>query len=321
MTTPTPVWDRFWRYDRLSSFGTGAAGANYEGETADSWRAFFAGLPEGAGVIDLCTGNGAVAVLAVEVGREQNKSFAVCGVDAADIHPGTFVTTRPGIIDSIEFKGRVPVEQLPFGDGSFDAVVSQFGIEYSNMDLSLAEAIRITSDSGRMRLAMHTAEGAVVRDTRQSVVDADFLLDQTKLIEQTAAALTALFGWEEHRTARAAAREKIIRFKTALSQVQDYERTAMDRPMLASVRGNLIDAFNSHRSRSLDEHLVHLEDLAIQVRDHRDRQRALLSAAVSIDQVSEYCARLESGGFSQVSISEQRRGEELLAHVIEARRR
>jgi SAM-dependent methyltransferase len=316
----TPQWDRFWRYDRLSSFGTGVAGANYAGETAATWRSFFADLPDGARIVDLCTGNGAIAVLAVELAREVGKSFTVCGVDAADIRPLNFVTTRPGVIDAIEFRGRVPVEHLPFGDGSFDAVVSQFGIEYSDMDLSLAEAMRVTSDTGRLRLAMHAAEGAVVRDTRQSIADADYLLDQEGLIDLAAAGLRSLSGWDENRTSRSEAMGNLAKFKAALKAVEEYERTAMDRPMLASVRGNLIDAFNSYRRRPLSDQLASLEELATQVRDHRDRQRALLGASVSLGQVDDFCSQLKGGGFAHISTLEQRRDDELLGHVIEARR-
>ena len=62
------AWDRFWSYDRLSSFGTGPGAGNYGEHIAAGWRAFFAALPAGSKVLDLCTGNGAIAVMAVEAG-------------------------------------------------------------------------------------------------------------------------------------------------------------------------------------------------------------------------------------------------------------
>src|SRR4030095_8608677 len=62
------AWNRFWNYDRLASFGTGVGAGNYGDEIAAGWREFFLGLPAGARVLDLCTGNGAIAVMALEAG-------------------------------------------------------------------------------------------------------------------------------------------------------------------------------------------------------------------------------------------------------------
>ena len=84
-----PAWDSFWRYDRLSSFHAAPGAPNYGPPVADGWRAFFRSLPDGAQVLDLATGNGAIAVLAVEA----DKHFIVAGTDLADVRPADFVTT------------------------------------------------------------------------------------------------------------------------------------------------------------------------------------------------------------------------------------
>jgi ubiquinone/menaquinone biosynthesis C-methylase UbiE len=59
------AWDLFWSYDRLSSFGTGKGAGNYPPHISDGWRNLFASLPKGAHVLDIATGNGAIAVLAI----------------------------------------------------------------------------------------------------------------------------------------------------------------------------------------------------------------------------------------------------------------
>ena len=86
------AWDRFWSYDRLASFGTGVGSGNYEEPIAGGWRKFFAALPVGARVLDLCKGNGAIAVMAVEAGNE----LKVTGADLAQVQPGAFASTRCG---------------------------------------------------------------------------------------------------------------------------------------------------------------------------------------------------------------------------------
>ena len=317
MAGAAPEWDRFWRYDRLSSFETGPGAANYSGETAEGWRRFFADVPDGGRILDIATGNGAIAVLAVEAAREAGKKFQVTGVDFADIAPEQFVTTSEAL-GQVTFRGRTNAEDLPFEDGSFDAVTSQFGIEYSDMGRSLPEATRVLKKGGRLRLAMHAAEGAVVSDTNRSLADADFLLDSAQLIPLAVVSLSSLVAWEEGKQLQDKARADHARFREALDAVERHELGAMDRQMLASVRRDLIEAFNTHRSKRLEDQLVEMQALESQVRDHRERQRALARSAVSRAQVESFAATLANAGFANARVGEQRREEALLAHTIEA---
>lgn len=308
-----PEWDRFWRYDRLSSFETGPGAANYTGEAAQGWRRFFARVPEGGSVLDIATGNGAIPVLAVEAKRK----LKVTGSDLADIAPDRFVTTSDAL-RQVTFRGRTNAELLPFDNSTFDAVTSQFGIEYSDMTKSLPEAMRVLKSGGRLRLAMHAKEGAVVRDTARSLADADFLLESAQLIPLAVLSLSSLVAWEKGEGLKEKAQSDHAQFREALDAVAQYERQAMDRQMLASVRSDLIEAFNTHRQKDLAEQIAGFQELASQVQDHRERQRALVRAAVARDEVEGFAARLAEAGFTDVGLSEQRREEALLAHVLEA---
>ncbi|QIK95334.1 class I SAM-dependent methyltransferase [Sphingomonas sp. HDW15A] len=313
MAGSAPEWDRFWRYDRLSSFETGPGAANYSGETAEGWRKFFADIPYGGAMLDIATGNGAIAVLAVEAGR----NLDVTGSDLADIAPDQFVTTSDAL-RQVTFRGRTNAELLPFEDSTFDAVTSQFGIEYSDMAKSLPEAMRVLKSGGRLRLAMHAAEGAVVHDTNRSLADADFLLDRAQLIPLAVLSLNSLVAWEKGEGLKEKAQSDHAQFRAALEAVEQYERQAMDRQMLASVRRDLIEAFNTHRQKTLPDQIAGFRELASQVQDHRERQRALVRAAVARDEVEGLAARLAEAGFTDVGLGEQRREEALLAHVLEA---
>ena len=306
-------WDRFWRYDRLSSFETGPGAANYSGDTAEGWRRFFAGVPEGGSVLDVATGNGAIAVLAVEADRKLH----VTGSDLADIAPDRFVTTSDAL-GQVTFRGRTNAEELPFENGAFEAVTSQFGIEYSDMGKSLPEAMRVLKSGGRLRLAMHAAGGAVVRDTKRSLADADFLLDSAQLIPLAVLSLSSLVAWEKGEGLKEKAQSDHAQFREALEAVEQYERQAMDRQMLASVRHDLIEAFNTHRQNDLADQIAGFQELASQVQDHRERQRALVRAAVARDEVEGFAACLAEAGFTDVGLDEQRREGALFAHVLEA---
>ena len=128
---------------------------------AGGWRAFFADLPEGACILDLCTGNGAAALIAAEDKRRGERSSR--STRPTSIRPPSSAA-MPSSTRAIDFRGRTDVEALPFGDGGFDAVVSQYGIEYSDLSKSLPEAVRMLAPGGRIRLVVHAADGVVARE-------------------------------------------------------------------------------------------------------------------------------------------------------------
>ncbi len=286
-----PAWDSFWRYDRLSSFHAAPGAPNYEPPVADGWRTFFAALPVGARVLDIATGNGAIAVLAVEA----NSSFVVTGADLAAVEPSAFVTRSRDALDRIAFLPNTPAEALPFPDASIDAAVSQYGIEYSDLSRSLAEVARVLCPGGRLRFACHAAEGSIARATASSLSDADFLIDLD---------LVAL------------AERDPATFDAGLKAIADRAPTATDVAMLANVHETMGDAYD-HRRADLAATAQSLTD---EIVAHRARQAALLAAARTGRQMRDIGATLMALGLSGIVHDEQRDGADLIGHVIEASR-
>ncbi len=285
-----PAWDSFWRYDRLSSFHAAPNAPNYGPPVADGWRAFFAELPDGARLLDLATGNGAIAVLAVAAG----KGLAVTGADLAAVEPTAFVTQNRAELAQITFLASTPVEALPLPDTSIDAIVSQYGVEYSDLSRSLPEVARILAPGGRLRFAMHAAEGSVARDTAKSIADADFLIDMD---------LVSL-------SARSTAE-----FNAGLKTVADRAPIATDQAMLINVHQSLCETYDHRR----DELVATATHLHAEIAAHRDRQAALLTAARSTDQMAALAEQLHALGLTDITHGEQRHRADLIGHTVEAR--
>jgi len=123
----------------------------------EAWQGFFHQLPADAAVLDVGTGNGALALLA----RETLGPFAeVHGVDVAEIDPTTFVSSEEGL-QSITFHPGVAMEQLPFDDDVFNAVVGQYALEYSDTARSVVEVLRVLKGDGRFRFLVHASGGTL----------------------------------------------------------------------------------------------------------------------------------------------------------------
>jgi SAM-dependent methyltransferase len=312
------AWDRFWSYDRLSSFGTGTGAGNYGEHIAAGWRTFFAALPTGARVLDLCTGNGAIAVMAVEAGDQ----LRVTGADLAAVRPAAFVSASRASLAQVQFLAKTPAEQLPLADASFDAVVSQYGIEYSDLEQSIPEAVRVLAPGGWLRIATHAAEGSVAADTKRAIADADFLLDFIELPGRASIAFQAILDVERGRIsgplAASNAQTRYATFRDGLKAVAGRVPTATDVDMLTAVHRTLTDLFKERLAHDDAILQAKIADLRAEVEAHRERERALIAAALSGEQIEKLAALLADLGLTTIKRGEQRDGGDLIGHIIEA---
>ena len=112
-------------------------------------------LPPGAKVLDVAAGNGNATL-----------AFARRGCDV----------TSTDYVDALLMRGRAraeaaglevawqiaDAEQLPFGDGCFDAVVSTFGVMFApNQAAAAAEMVRVCRAGGRIGMANWTPDGFI----------------------------------------------------------------------------------------------------------------------------------------------------------------
>lgn len=302
----------------------GAGRSNYDERVAAGWRTFFRTLPPGSRILDLCTGNGAVAMIAAEISASEDKAFQITGVDLADIDPKRFVSRYGVIAQNVTFLPRTNCEALGFADGSFDAIVSQYGIEYSNLDKSLPEAVRVLAPSGKLRLFLHAREGTVVAETRKAIADADFLLDRAKLTDKAAQAFRAVHAVEsgdESPASIARADRCFAAFRASLNGTTHHLRKATDEAMIRNTAGVLLHAYEHRRHCALEDMVAKAEELKQEICAHRSRQRALVSAAVNAKRMAGLAAALVGLGLTDVGWSEVRPGAEFVGYVLEAEKR
>jgi SAM-dependent methyltransferase len=101
-----------------------------------------AGIRSGQNVLDVCCGTGVVSVTAAQVGAR---------VTGLDLTPELLQRARENtIIASLEIDWHEgDVEALPFGDATFDVVLSQFGHIFApRPDVAMSEMLRVLKPGG-----------------------------------------------------------------------------------------------------------------------------------------------------------------------------
>lgn len=100
----------------------------------------------GERILDVATGTGRTARLVAEQGAD------VIGVDIADGLLEAAETMSAHLADRLQFQ-HADAEALPFGDTSFDGVISTYGVMFAGKaERAAAELARVTRPGGRMVL-------------------------------------------------------------------------------------------------------------------------------------------------------------------------
>jgi len=146
-------WSDYWSQGYITSFGQDIKG-NYTGKLKQSWVELSNKLIAGSKVLDIGSGNGALIKLIQDNNTNQ---FNFTGVDKAK------VADKVAGVASSNILSKVAAELLPFRDGEFDAVITQFAIEYSELSLSIPELFRVLKPGGVFQIVCHEVESDIVK--------------------------------------------------------------------------------------------------------------------------------------------------------------
>jgi ubiquinone/menaquinone biosynthesis C-methylase UbiE len=193
-------WEAYYRGGALAACPTSADGT-YTLELHDIWAEFFSGMADGARLLDIGTGNGAIPLIARRTAEALGRRFQIHGADLARINPTGDVPGGAALFAGITFHPGVAAEQLPFEAASIDAVSGQYALEYTDVARSLAQVLRVLAPGGKAQFVMHHAESIVVARARAALRHADLVLTETKVYRKLRRFLEA-----ERRTPAAARR-------------------------------------------------------------------------------------------------------------------
>lgn len=162
-------WSNYWASGALTSLPEDFQ-ANYDGEIAAFWHKQAATLDGGAAVLDVCTGNGAVALLIAQAARDSGARLRITAIDAAEIRPDTIRQRFPqwsDLLSAIRFVGARPLEDLAMNPGSVDLITSQYGIEYCDWPGAARKCFELLKPGGRLAILAHSVSTDLLATMRR----------------------------------------------------------------------------------------------------------------------------------------------------------
>lgn len=298
-------WAAYYRGGALVSCPVNA-GLNYDQDVRDAWVRFFSSLPDGARILDIGTGNGAVALIAKETAAARSRELHVTGVDLAEIDPPRYVPDGETLLAGIEFRGGVSTEDLPFDDASFDAVSGQYIVEYTDIPATLRECARVLVPGGACQFILHHEDSIVVANARESLRQAARVRDETRLLTYFRR-YCELIG--ESADKAEPARQGFI----AAGRELEEEAGASSNPLLLNFVLDSITRLLENRPRLGDAGLLEQVGLLERLLDEWvSRLDDLVSAALDAAGMQALADEAEAAGFGAIEYEPQLQGGETL---------
>ena len=272
--TPDP-WTLYWQADHLQSCVP--ADGSHPPESLDRlWGNFARNLPANARVLDLATGNGAVPMSL----RGAVPTLEVTGADHAAIAPQRHLS-RPGPLQNVRFVGGVDLRR-PTELGRFDAVTSQYGVEYLGIDAAAEAVAGHLAPGARFLLLVHVSDSALVVPREADLHELEVLMDDGPVAD-----LEALLAGELEGPA--------LESRTRSFLDRDLRRT---RHLSGQVVGGvdrilkLIESDQGEAARLFSARLV------TRVRAERARLEQLLGAALTPEELDRLVKCLTAQGLA-----------------------
>jgi len=265
------AWRDYWREQRVAACmpDNPASAAAIEAH----WRTVFAALADGSRVLDLATGNGVLLLWAAQAAAAAERHFVRTGVDLADIDPAQFLAEQAPALRDATFLGKTSVEALPFADGQFDCVVSQYGLEYADLARSLGEAARVLVPGGRLYCLLHSDASAVVVQGGARLAEIDLLLGRN-------GPFVAMAQYVESRQTGRKVQRAIRELTAALKAAQAHAAAHPPATTIHQLCGAILEMANGwERFRPAD--MAHwLSENGRRLRGQRQRLHDLQNAAL-----------------------------------------
>lgn len=291
------AWSRFWRQGHTTTFGDyfdkGYAGPVKE--WLDTLPPLIPLSQEPPNVLELCCGNGSLLPFLFSL----DKTFDYVGVDAAEVAlPSILQEPVRQASGTVSLLANNPVEALPDSIQNVSLCLSIYGMEYSDLGITLKTLLPRMQSNGQLFALLHHHESVVAKMSRRAVgeyeqSDIEHIRDALTTIHETMVRVgnvEALKADEEAEKARKFMNgmgNKYLRGAT----LENGNAFMADHVMAALRFFKLLGQASDIRARFIDE-------LAEEAQAARERHQQMLSVAKTADNMETLVQHMTTIGWN-----------------------
>jgi SAM-dependent methyltransferase len=289
-------WDSYWQFDRLSSFDIDTTSQHWLA-LMRHWASFVGRIPAGGRVLDLGCGNGAAGLALLRAAYTSGSGFEIHGIDQAAIDPPRYSSQQTELLRRIRFWPGVQMEALPFEAGTFDAVLSQYAVEYGNLGRTVAEIARVLKPGGTVSILALPALSKVANDAGRAIRQAKFVLQDATLFTEAARILHEYHngGPDREQVTRSNLDAFCLRVEDVAGRFSPEEFE-----VVSAVVTRLQDIFIQRATASLAAQLAELEAFRSRLAHYAARCQATTKAAVGDSRYDLFRNTFKKLGFTIV---------------------
>lgn len=282
MSSSEKGWSDYWQKDSAD----GEVFVDAEGERhpalAEFWQAHFAGLDDGARVIDLASGAGSIYAHLPE-----EHAFQLSAADISEVALEALQERFPQVSTVV-----CSADSMPLDDQSFDRVVTQFGVEYAGVD-AFAEAARLVAPGGRFIGLCHVQDGYIDSDNQRQLAAATIVAEQA-FIDHARRLITAAFSVDS--AALKDAQDAFAKAATPVGESMRHCRKGIHTYLFQGFR----QLYERRRQYDLADITGWLDAMRGELEVNLDRLGLMCEAALSVNDVERIKRIFEEQGLEDV---------------------
>ncbi len=300
------IWSSYWKGPRLvcSLAGTGIG---YPKPLVDIWQEYFETFDNDAKLLDIGTGNGAVAIIANDTAKSLCRRFEIHASDQSDIDPVTHLQGTGLSVDGITFHPNTPSESTGFPDNYFDGVTGQFALEYMDMPATIKEMARILKPGARARFIMHMQGSNIYEQTKRQLQDIEFVLDRMQLLKKAREMMAAADELEKYHSTDerllVCAREARERYLEAARTVDRLVPDATYKEIFIAILKMVAYHWSIRHQSTLEQFTKRADEMGVEILMAQRRHEAMCEHALDSSEMETLREQFVHTGFSRSSFS------------------
>lgn len=284
------AWDRYWLAGQEQ--GTWGAAGEQDEALARFWLQWFDERSSGAQILDVGCGNGALIAIAEAVAERRGGTYQMTCIDRSAAAVEDLHRRHP---DATCLASDAASISLP--DDCFDAVISQYGIEYAG-EAAAAEAARLLAPGGHIAFVIHCRDGGVfrecdaVRSALGTVLDSGLFDATVDLFEQHA----QMRKGQGSQSAFYAADQRLAPTVKVLEQQIQQHGKAVAFGSLYRIYSDLGYMYRHMRGFEAADVIDWARRSEAELSAYAERMESMLQAALNEAGIERWCEVLRAGG-------------------------